>query len=183
MQVKVRTFAACALLVLLLVPAAAGAGKAEVTGPMTLNGKGFFGGELKLELAEAQRPVRIAGRMGYVGIIDLGGDLKVRCVGRGRVAKHETDQGMVYLCKGPTVQVVVRGSHFKFRGAARRFAIHLPAGASGTVNGQFARNGDESRERPAERSERPEQRDEREQQAPIPTVAQLAALLAAAAAG
>ncbi len=180
MQVKVRTFAACALLVLLLVPAAAGASKLEVNGPLTLVGKGYFGGELKLELGEGQRPVRIAGRSGYVGFLDLGGDLKVRCLGRARVAKHESEQGMVYLCKGTTVQAVVLGSHFKFRGAARRFAIKLPAGASGTLNGEFGRDGAESREQPEERAERPERQ---EQKAPIPTVAQLAAMLAAATAG
>lgn len=184
MQVKVRTFAACALFVLLLVPVAAGASKADVKGPVTLGGKGFFGGELKLELGEGQRPVRIAGRIGYVGFLDLGGDLKVRCLGRGRVAKQETDQGMVYLCKGQSGQAVVLGSHFKFRGAARRFVIQLPEGASGTLNGQFSRPGAESRQQPAERSaERDERREPKEQNAPIPTVAQLAAMLAAAAAG
>ena len=189
MQVKVRTFAACALLVLLLVPVAAGAGKAEVKGPLTLSGQGFFGGELRMELGEGQRPVRIAGRAGYVGFLDLGGDLRVRCLGRGRVAKQETEQGIVYLCKGraghAVAQAVALGSHFRFRGFAKRFAIHLPEGAAGTLSGQFRRAGDESRERSAGRgeAERGERREQKEQKGPIPTVAQLAAMLAAATAG
>ena len=185
MQVKVRTFAACALLVLLLVPVAAGAGKAEVKGPLTLGGQGFFGGELELELGEGQRPVRIAGRAGYVGFLDLGGDLKVRCLGWGRVAKHETEQGTVYLCKGRAGHAVALGSHFRFRGFAKRFAINLPEGASGTLSGQFRRDGDESRERSAGRgeAERGEHREQKEQKGPIPTVAQLAAMLAAATSG
>ncbi len=185
MQVKVRTFAACALLVLLLVPVAAGAGRAEVKGPLTLGGQGFFGGELELEPGEGQRSVRIAGRAGYVGFLDLGGDLKVRCLGRGRVVKHATERGMVYLCKGQVGQAVALGSHFAFRGFAKRFVIQLPEGASGTLNGQFRRDGEETRERPdgreAERGER--RKEQKEQNASIPTVAQLAAMLAAATAG
>ena len=183
MQVKVRAFAACALLVLLLVPVAAGAGNTEVNGPLKLGGSGFFGGELELELGEGQRPVRIVGRAGYVGLLDLGGDLKVRCLGRGRVAKHETEQGTVFLCKGRATRAVALGSHFRFRGFAKRFAIQLPEGASGTLSGQFTRDG-ETRERPAEREpERGERREPDEQKAPIPTVAHLAAMLAAATSG
>jgi hypothetical protein len=87
---------------------------------------------------------------------------------------------MVHLCKGRAVQAVVLGSHFKLRGFAKRFAIHLPDGASGALNGQFRRDGDKSRGGAEERSQR---REQKEQNAPIPTVAQLAAMLAAAMAG
>ena len=29
-------------------------------------------------MEDGQRPVRIAGRAGYIGVLDLGGDLKIR---------------------------------------------------------------------------------------------------------
>jgi hypothetical protein len=79
-----KTIVAAAL-VALLVPVAAVAKDANVSGPAKLAGKGFFGGELAMASTDAQRPVRIAGRGGYVGLLDLGGDLKVRCTGKGRV--------------------------------------------------------------------------------------------------
>ena len=90
-----------AALVALLVPVAAVAKDANVSGPAKLVGKGFFGGEFTMAATENQRPVRIAARAGYVGILDLGGDLKVRCTGKGRVTRKTTEQGTVYLCAGP----------------------------------------------------------------------------------
>ena len=169
MQVNVRRFAACALIALLVPAAAAAAGGGEVTGPATLTGNGYFGGELELELelGEGQRPLRIAGRIGYVGFLDLGGDLKVRCGARSRLTVRRSEQGRVYLCKGRFGQAVALGSHFVFRGFAARYKLHVPAGASGTLNGP---SGDEG-----ERGGRPERSE------PLPTIAQVAAMLAAAA--
>ena len=135
MKVSIRAIAALAL-VALLAPAAAGAKEAQVNGPATLAGKGYFGGELGMSKADGQRPVRIAGRGGYVGFLDLGGDLKVRCLG-GRVQKTETERGAAYLCKGRGGQAVVLGSHFTFRGFAQAYRAHVPEGARGTFHGRF----------------------------------------------
>ena len=135
MKVSIRTIAATAF-VALLVPLAAVAKESEVNGPAALAGKGFFGGELTMELADGQRPVRLGARGGYIGILDLGGDLKVRCQGRGRVHKKETEQGVVYMCVGRG-QAIILGSHFKFRGFAMRYRALLPAGTSGTFHGRF----------------------------------------------
>jgi len=136
MKVSIRTIAATAF-VALLVPLAAVAKEAEVNGPAALAGKGFFGGELTMELADGQRPVHLGAHGGYVGILDLGGDLKVRCQGKGRVHKKETDQGVVYMCAGRGGKAVILGSHFKFRGFAARYRALLPAGTSGTFHGRF----------------------------------------------
>ena len=191
MKVSIRAIAAFAL-VALLAPAAAGAKAAEIDGPATIAGKGFYGGELTMALADGQRPVRIAGRAGYVGFLDLGGDLKVRCVGQGRARKTETDQGTVYVCKGRGGQATVLGSHFTFRGFARHYRAALPEGVRGTFNGRFvicsptcaadeerrARPNREPAERkPAERkpsAQVPADEDDEE----IPTVDELAELLA-----
>jgi hypothetical protein len=137
MQGTIRAIAAFAL-VALLVPAAAGAKEAQVNGPAAIAGKGFFGGELAMALADGHRPVKIAGRGGYVGFLDLAGDLKVRCTGQGRARKTETDQGTVYLCKGRGGQATVLGSHFTFRGFARHYRALLPEGVRGTFHGRFA---------------------------------------------
>lgn len=169
---KVRRFAACALVALLVPAAAVAAPGSEVDGPMTIGGKGFFGGELRMELGDAQRPVRIVGKLGYVGFLDLGGDLKVRCVGRGRMATRDTEQGRVYLCKGRAGQALVSGSHFKLRGFAKRYRIHVPEGASGTLH---TRRGADRPQRDGERG------GERDANASVPSVAEVAAELAAAA--
>lgn len=204
MQVSIRTIAAVAL-VALLVPVSAVAKEGKVTGPTALAGKGFFGGELTMGDGEGQRPVRIVGRGGYVGFLDLGGDLKVRCAGKGRAQKKETEAGDVYLCAGRGGQAVALGSHFKLRGAARQYRAFLPEGVAGTFHGRFVEctKSEEGREcgqaqRPEERStqpaqERPKrerpQQGERGKQKPvtpaepaedeeIPTLAELAAMLA-----
>jgi hypothetical protein len=139
---SIKTIVAAAL-VALLVPVAAVAKDANVNGPAKLAGKGFFGGELAMASTDDQRPVRIAGRGGYVGILDLGGDLKVRCTGKGRVHKKQTEQGTVYLCAGRAGAAVVLGSHFKFRGFAVAYRVLIPAGVSGTFHGRFVQCGED----------------------------------------
>jgi hypothetical protein len=196
MHVSIRTIAA-AVLVALLVPVAAVAKDAKVKGPTALVGAGYFGGELELAMEDGQRPVRIAGRAGYIGVLDIGGDLKVRCAGKGRAQKKETENGDVYFCAGRRAgQVTLLGSHFKFRGFAAHYRALLPAGATGSFHGRFkqceptAEESDCGREPDVKRVE-PKERDpaepkEREQgrQKPepvdeeIPTLAELAALLA-----
>jgi len=145
MQVSIRTLAVTAL-VALLVPVAAvakDAKDARVKGPATLVGAGYFGGELELASADGQRPVRLLGRAGYIGVLDLAGDLKIRCLGTGRVQKRETRDGVVYSCVGRQgVEAVLLGSHFKFRGFATHYKALLPAGASGTFHGRYVVGGE-----------------------------------------
>jgi hypothetical protein len=171
MQVNMRWFAACALIALLVPAAAVAAAGTEVAGPATLTGNGHFGGELRMGLSDGQRPLRISGRIGYVGFLDLGGDLKVRCGARSRPTVRRSAQGRVYLCKGRFGHAVALGSHFVFRGFAARYKLDVPAGASGTLNGPSGGRGEQEREGRKERSE------------PLPTIAEVAALLAAATAG
>ena len=144
MQVSIRTLAVTAL-VALLVPVAAVAKDARVKGPATLVGAGYFGGELELASAGGQRPVRLLGRAGYVGVLDLAGDLKVRCLGTGRTQKRETRDGVVYSCVGRQgVEVLLLGSHFRFRGFATHYKAFLPAGASGTFHGRYVVGGEQA---------------------------------------
>ena len=90
MRYGIRIVAALSL-VALLVPVAAVAKDARVEGPSALIGAGYFGGELEQALEDGQRPVKLATRAGYIGVLDLGGDLKIRCLGTGRMQKHETE--------------------------------------------------------------------------------------------
>lgn len=137
MQASIRTIAAAAL-VALLVPVAAVAKDARIKGPTAIVGAGYFGGELELAMGDGQRPVKIAGRAGYIGVLDLGGDLKIRCLGKGRVQKQETENGTVYRCAGRQGgQVILLGSHFAFRGFSAHYRALLPAGAAGTFHGRF----------------------------------------------
>jgi hypothetical protein len=155
MQVSIRTIAVTAL-VALLVPVAAVAKDARVKGPSALVAAGYYGGELELAMEDGQRPVKIAARAGYVGVLDLGGDLKIRCFGTGRVQKQETPNGMVYRCAGGQGgQVILLGSHFTFRGFATRYKALLPEGASGSFHGRFVVREEadgEGKRKPAERA-------------------------------
>ena len=156
MQVSIRTIAVTAL-VALLVPVAAVAKDARVKGPSALVGAGYFGGELEVAMADGQRPVKIAARAGYIGVLDLGGDLKIRCLGKGRVQKQETDAGMVYTCAGRKGGAIfLLGSHVKFRGFATHYTVRLPDGASGSFHGRFVIRGE--RAEGAERGEGEERR-------------------------
>ena len=142
MRYGIRIIAALGL-VALLVPVAAVAKDARVKGPSALVGAGYYGGELELAMEEGQRPVKLAARAGYIGVLDLDGDLKIRCVGTGRLQKQETANGIVYRCAGRKGgEVVLLGSHFTFRGFASHYTAMLPAGARGTWHGRFVVRGE-----------------------------------------
>lgn len=167
-----------AALVALLVPVAAVAKETTIEGPQTLGGRGYFGGEIRMTSEEGQRPVALAGRIGYVGFLDLGGDLRVTCAGKGRVSATKTEQGTVYLCRG-SGRALAKGSHFKLRGFAGVYRARFPEGASGVFN-QAGRSAEREASEPDER-QAPERRQkpaagEREK---IPSVQELAELLAA----
>ena len=178
------TTTAAVALVALLLPVAAVAKEANVTGPTALAGAGFFGGELATADTDAQRPVRITGAPGgYVGFLDLGGDLKVRCLGKARLRTHETDDGTVFMCAGRGVTgATALGSHVKLRGFATRYRVLVPKGVRGTWNGRFTAEGEGSRrqaepKRDAPKREAPKAGGQTDEE--VPTLAELAALLAA----
>ena len=190
MRYGTRIIAALGL-VALLVPVAAVAKDARVKGPTAIVGAGYFGGELELAMEDGQRPVRIAKRGGYIGVLDLAGDLEIRCA-KSRVKKHETENGTVYACAGGQGgQVILLGSHFKFRGFAPHYRTLLPAGATGSWHGRFVQcrptaepsacKGPKSEREAAEPTERGQARGE-ERKAPgddeeIPSLEELAELL------
>ena len=179
---SIRTIAAVAL-VALLVPVAAVAKETAIEGPQTLAGRGHFGGEIQLANGEGQRPVALAGRIGHVGFLDLGGDLRVTCAGKGRVVITKTHEGAVYLCRG-SGRALAKGSHFKLRGLARVYRIRFPEGASGVFHGARRNADGEARERSPkgerERTGEGERKQGREREQ-IPSVQDLAELLAAKA--
>ena len=134
-----RTFVAAVALVTLAVAGTAGAGGQEVSGPLTLVGKGRFGGQLEMATPDASRPVVLRARRFQVAVLDLAGDLKVRC--SGRTATRRTEQGLLVVCKARRGRLHIRGSHFSLRGVAGHYAIHLPEGTSGTLVGRFEERG------------------------------------------
>ena len=125
------------LLLALALPASAVAKQNEIKGPAILAGTAFVGGELTMASLDEQRPFVFRGRAGYIGFLDLAGDLKVRCAGKGEVRSKETDKGRVYICMGRGGVAQALGSHFRFRGFAMRYRIHVPAGASGEIHGRY----------------------------------------------
>ncbi len=172
MQIGIRTIAAAAL-VALLVPVAAVAKDASVKGPTAIAGAGYFGGELELAMEEGQRPVRIAGGAGYLGVLDVAGDLQLRCPGKGRVQKHETRNGTVHRCAGRRGgEIVLLGSHVVFRGFLTRYRAQIPAGAAGTFHGRFVVS-DGARGEASKRPQPGPARDDEE----IPSLEELAAML------
>lgn len=176
MRYGIRIIAALGL-VALLVPVAAVAKDARVTGPSAIVGAGYYGGELELAMEEGQRPVKLAARAGYIGVLDLGGDLKIRCVGTGRLQKQETENGIVYRCAGRKGgEVVLLGSHFTFRGFASHYNAMLPAGASGAWHGRFVVRGErgdaQEGRKPSERAPKPARETDE-----IPSLEELAAML------
>ena len=130
------------LLLALALPASAVAKQTEIKGPAILAGTAFVGGELTMASLDEQRPFTFQGRAGYVGFLDLAGDLKVRCTGSGEAKSKETDKGRVYICMGRGGVAHVLGSHFRFRGFALRYRILVPEGASGEIHGRYVICGD-----------------------------------------
>jgi hypothetical protein len=111
-----KTLVAAAALLALVVAGTAGAAEQEVSGPVTLVGKGRFGGQLAMATPDASRPVVIKARRFQVAVLDLAGDLKVRC--SGRTATRETEEGTLVVCKAMRGQLRIRGSRFGLRGVA-----------------------------------------------------------------
>jgi hypothetical protein len=110
----------------------------DVEGPLLLKGKGRLRGELEMSNLSETRAVVFGGRVGAIRFVDLAGDLRVKCQGRGSSSVREDDEGhKVYVCKGRGGRVQVHGSHFELQLAARRYGAMLPAGVTGTLQGLF----------------------------------------------
>ncbi len=125
------------LVAMFVLPAVASAKPVDVKGPLVLAGKGFFAGELKMQNAAESRPFVYEVKAGYIGVIDLKGDLKVRCQGFEETEIEETDEGKVYFCMGERGRALVRGSHFKFRAFGVLYRAKLAEGTSGQLTGRF----------------------------------------------
>ena len=126
------------LLAALALPVAAAAQKLDVKGPLALRGHAFVRGELQAT-ADA-KPLRIRLQAGFVRIVDLGSDLKVRCEGRRdeatKTSKNANGQ-TVYLCVGRALRVGVKGSHYRIFGFAMQYGFMIPDGVTGTLAGRF----------------------------------------------
>lgn len=128
----------------------AAADKVEVEGPMRLLGHGLFRGELSSTDGPKRVHVRIAGQVRFV---DLRGDMKVVCRGNGQTHAGLNDDGkLVVQCTG-RMAAVVSASNFGLAGRGRQYAIGIPAGVTGTLNGQFRKRGQEPAEQARPESE------------------------------
>lgn len=125
------------LVAMFALPGVASAKPVDVKGPLVLAGKGFFAGELKMQNAAESRPFVYEVKAGYFGVIDLKGDLKVRCQGFEETEIEETEEGKVYFCMGERGRALVRGSHFKFRAFGVLYRAKLAEGTAGQLNGRF----------------------------------------------
>jgi hypothetical protein len=143
-------------LVVMALPVVASAKQIDVTGPAHFVGKGAVQGRL----ASADGPKRI--RFRFVGKMTFKGsdDLKVVCRGSGQSLSSVEDGNLVVQCQGQTV-AVASASALAFSGQARRYAIHVPEGVNGSIEGRLIRQV----RPPAERPARPAEPEE----APAPT--------------
>lgn len=157
------------VLAALALPALAAAQKLDVKGPILVKGRGPLHGELSMANASATRPVHFVGRRGLIRFVDLAGDLRVQCQGRGRAKASENAQGQkVFTCLGRGGRAKVHGSKFRLRGALGQYTLLIPAGVTGTLEGRFRvergggapQRGDAERGRPTPSTDEEEQSDE-----------------------
>jgi hypothetical protein len=125
------------ILAALALPAAALAKQHDVTGPVTVAGKGVLRAELTAG-AEPAGPVLVATRGGLVRFVDLSGDLAVKCQGKGRSATKKDAEGRtVAVCAGRGASASATGSHFRVVALAGRYRATIPAGYTGKLQGRF----------------------------------------------
>lgn len=182
-----RTTILSLLLAALAFPGTAAAEKLDVEGPLTIQGHGPLRGELKAANPSETRPVVVGGKVGFVRFIDLAGDLRVQCKGRGEAAARENEEGQkVYTCKGRGGRARAHGSHFRVALFAMKYGIRIPEGVTGTLQGKFRvrdEQADEARddqtradrlkeraEKLKERAERAKEKRQGEKPAPVPPV-------------
>lgn len=125
------------LIAMFALPGVAAAKSVEVKGPLAIGGVGFLRGELTMTNAAESRPFQYLSKGGYIGFLDLKGDLKVRCQGFEETEVEITDEGKVYYCMGQRGRALARGSHFVFRAFGVQYRARLSEGTSGTLTGRF----------------------------------------------
>jgi hypothetical protein len=135
-------------LAVVALPVAAGAKQIDVSGPATYMGKGAVHGRL----ASADGPKRIrfrfAGTMTFTGAADT----KLVCRGNGQSHASIEDGNLVVKCQGRMLAVASAGA-LGFSGQGRQYAIHVPEGVSGSIEGRLIRQVRPPAERPAEPAE------------------------------
>lgn len=143
------------LLAALVLPTAAAAENSELTGPISVKGRGALRGEVTMSNPAETRPLVFAGRGGLVRFVDLAGDLRVD--GHCRAVRGQSEGRKAFICMGPGGRARVHGSHFRIAARLRTYTMAIPEGATAQLRGQYVtfEPGDESeRERP--KRERPE---------------------------
>ncbi len=123
------------MLAALAVPAAAAAQTLDVQGPVTIRGLGPLRGEL--QAPDPARAVKIRFQAGRLKLVDLAGDLKVRCKGRPARSRQDADGHAVFLCAGRAGGALVQGSHYGIALAAAHYGLQIPEGVSGSLSGRF----------------------------------------------
>lgn len=122
----------------LAIPGTAAAQKLDVQGPLLVKGHGPLRAELTMANASETRAVVFGGQRGIVRFVDLSGDLRVQCQGRGRARRTENEQGQtVFTCAGRGGRARAHGSHFAIRALLKTYGMLLPEGASATLQGRF----------------------------------------------
>ena len=126
------------LLAALAFPATAAAQKLELKGPVLVKGHGILHGEVTMAAPSETRPITFGGRRGFVRFVDLSGDLRVKCEGRGKARKAENAEGQtVYTCMGRGGRAKAHGSHFAIRSMLRTYGLLIPNGVTATLQGRF----------------------------------------------
>lgn len=157
-----RTTILSLLLAALAFPGTAAAEKLDVEGPLTIQGHGPLRGELKAANPSETRPVVVGGKVGFVRFIDLAGDLRVQCKGRGEAAARENEEGQkVYTCKGRGGRARAHGSHFRVALFAMKYGIRIPEGVTGTLQGKFRARDEQAQADTGDRAEKLKERQER----------------------
>ncbi len=142
-----RTVPLLALAVMAL-PVAAGAKQIDVSGPATYAGKGAVQGRLASEDGPKRIRFRFAGSLTFTGAADM----KLVCRGNGQTHASIEDGNLVVKCQGRMLAVAGAGA-LAFEGHARQYAIHVPAGVSGSIEGRLIRQVRPPAERPADPAE------------------------------
>lgn len=144
----IKRIAPLLVLAALALPAAAAATRMEVRGPLRVTAAGFLRGEL--QSPAGSDPVRFQIGGGAIGLVDLGGDLKVACGRRGETkVGRDRDGHTVTSCTGKWLQVRAAGTHFRFRSFGPTTLVGIPGGVTGTLEGQFRSCGADLRQGPA----------------------------------
>ena len=104
----------------------------DVQGPALVGARGQLEGEVR-----AAKAMRVEAGGGYVGVMDLGGDLDVTCTGGELRDRRSVDGHRQVLCVGRHIQVQVSGKRFVFKAQGRRLGALVPVGATASLLGDF----------------------------------------------